>query len=76
MPKIKPLARLADNLLGGELASFIDSRRDEGKSWDTIAKELWVATGHEIDVTGVTITSWAVSLGIDTTPRQPAGDAA
>lgn len=71
-PRVKPLARLADNLLAGTLAAFIDTRRDEGKSWDTIAKDLWAATDHEIDVTGVTITNWAVSLGIDTRPRQQA----
>ena len=72
MPKTKPLARLADNLLGGTLAEFIDSRRDAGKSWDTIAKELWVATDHEIDVTGVTVTAWASSFGLETSPREKA----
>lgn len=58
MAKIKPLARLADNLLDGGLAAFIGDRRADGKSWDSIAKELWAATNHEIDVTGVTVQKW------------------
>lgn len=67
MPKIKPLARLADNLLEGRLADFIAERRVPGdgwRSWDSIAKDLWTATGQEVDVTGVTIQTWADDLGV------------
>lgn len=63
MAKAKPLARLADNLLEEGLAEFIATRRSDKKSWDTIAKELWVATGYEIDVTGVTVQNWAATEG-------------
>ncbi len=65
MAKPKPLARLADNLLEGGLADFIVARRADGKSWDTIAKELWVATDYEIDVTGVTVQKWDAHLSTD-----------
>lgn len=58
MPNLKPLARLADNLLDEGLEHFIAQRRADGKSWDTVAKELWAATNHEIDVTGVTVQKW------------------
>ena len=67
MAKTKPLARLADNLLEGRLAEFITTRRAEGKSWDSIAKELWAATDHEIDVTGVTVCAWSDAFAADAT---------
>ena len=66
MPKIRPLARLADVLLPDGLGAFVTSLRADGKSWDSIAKALYVATNHEIDVTGVTVQAWAIDLGVET----------
>lgn len=66
MPKVRPLARLADVLLPDGLGAFITAQRDEGKSWDSIAKALYVATNHEIDVTGVTVQTWAADIEANT----------
>jgi hypothetical protein len=53
-----PLFELADSALDGQLAEFIRNRRDHAASWDAIARELFVATGHRISVTGATVRNW------------------
>lgn len=52
-----PTFRLAQQLLGEDLLSFITSRK-ASMSWDRVARELWLATDREIDVTGVTVQKW------------------
>jgi hypothetical protein len=54
-----PTFRLAQQLLSDDLRTFIVSRKAEGRSWQHIARDLWLATNHEIDVTGVTVQKWA-----------------
>ena len=58
------LARLADHLLDGQLAAFIrDSRSQKPpKSWDWIARELYIRTEHQVDATGPTVQSWVDRL--------------
>lgn len=54
------MARLADHLLGEEqgLEHFVRSRRDAGRSWRLIARDLHEATDGEVDVTFETLRSW------------------
>jgi hypothetical protein len=61
MPSWTPTQRLADHILGGTLDEFVRSRRP-GRSWRLLARDLYEATGHEIDVTYVTLTSWFPDL--------------
>ena len=65
MVTLPPLARLADAVLPDGLSAYISTARDDGKSWDTISRELWADTGKSITVTGPTLRSWATSLGIE-----------
>lgn len=58
-------ARLADNLLDGHLHDLIAAERQGGTSWDRIAREIWLRTDREIDVTGLTVQTWARKLGIE-----------
>ena len=59
MATLPPLAQLADHLLEPEgLAPFIAKHRSEGRSWDWIARELWVTTDRRIDTSGVTVAVW------------------
>jgi len=50
--------RLIDNLLGGDgaLARFVTERRDEGRSWRLISRDLWASTGE--DVAYESLRSW------------------
>lgn len=59
-PTITRTQRLADLLLGdaGPLEHFIRTRRAEGRAWRLIARDLYEATDHEIDVTYETLRSW------------------
>lgn len=52
-----PTQRLADHLLGGGLEDFIRSRRPH-RSWRLIARDLYEATSHYVDVTSVTVAAW------------------
>lgn len=58
MESLPSLARLADHLLSEGLLSFMEKHRAEGRSWDWIARELWVTTSKQIDTTGVTVQGW------------------
>lgn len=64
MPSLPALAQLADHLLAdaGGLAEFIEAHRNDGLSWDRVARELWLATEHRIDTTGPTVQKWHESL--------------
>lgn len=42
----------ATDLLGTDLKVWVAERRETGRSWDSIAKELFVATDRAVDVTG------------------------
>lgn len=52
-----PLRQLADLLVDGGLDEFIRSRRPR-RSWRLIARDLYEATDHRVDVTYVTLRSW------------------
>ena len=65
MPVTSPLYGFADHLLEGSLAEKIAAWRGEGKSWDSIAKLIWAATGQKVDVSSVTVSKWARELGIE-----------
>lgn len=53
-----PWYLLAGEILGQDANDYIADLRSQGKSWDRIAKELWLATDRRIDVNGVTVKSW------------------
>lgn len=55
-----PTEKLADVLLGdqGPVEDFVRSRRAAGRSWRLIARDLYDATDHQIDVTHETVRSW------------------
>lgn len=54
----KPLSyQLAVILLDG-VDGLVSDLRDEGRSWESIARELWAVTAGKIDVTGQTVRSW------------------
>lgn len=61
---LPPLGRLADHLLPGGLGPFIAERRGRTKprSWNRIARDLWVETGGEVDATGVSVKAWSEAL--------------
>lgn len=58
MQAAPPLKRLADHLVGG-IDGWIAQRRQAGKSWRVISRELSDLTDGEIDVTYETLRSWA-----------------
>lgn len=58
VPEPSPLFRLADNLLEGQLRSFITERRAAGTSWRIISRDLYEATGRRVDVTYETLRTW------------------
>ena len=62
-----PLLRaLVDRALGDGLCDFLQSRRDAGDSYRTIAAQL--SDDHKIDVTGETVRVWCRELGIAAAP--------
>lgn len=58
--KTTPVQRLATILLGdeGPLEPWVRSRRGQGLSWRTIARQLYDATNGEIDVAVETLRGW------------------
>lgn len=71
-PTLSTALRFADYLLGGKLAEFISERRHQEKpaSWQQISRDLRNATAGEVDVTDVTVTNWARTLGVADPPEQ------
>lgn len=59
-------ARLADHLLPGGLAQLIADERAKGSSFETIAKEIERATDRQVEVSSVSVMSWASMLGFPT----------
>lgn len=53
-----PTRRLADLLLEDGLEAFVRERRAKGRSWRLISRDIWEATGGELDVTYETLRSW------------------
>lgn len=55
-----PTERLADVLLGeaGPLDRFVRRRREAGRSWRLVARDLYEATNGEVDVTYQTLRTW------------------
>lgn len=53
-----PTQRLADLLLPTTLSDFVQARRDTGRSWRLIARDLHEQTGGQIDVTAETLRGW------------------
>lgn len=52
-----PKRQLADLLLDG-LDAFVADRRDQGRGWRLIARDIWQATNGRVDVTHETLRSW------------------
>jgi hypothetical protein len=57
--------RLADRILEGGLAGYIREQRSAERSWDWMARDLWVRTEREIDINGQTIKRWAELLELE-----------
>lgn len=53
-----PTQRLATMILGRDLGTFVAERRANRRAWRYIARDLYEATGGEIDVTYETLRSW------------------
>ncbi len=51
---------LVDRLVPGGIRAFMAARREQGDSYETIARAL--ETEHQITVTGQTVRMWAVQL--------------
>lgn len=50
--------RLADTLIEGGLDDFVRTRRDQGKSWRLVARDLFDQTDGAVDITDQTLRSW------------------
>lgn len=68
-------ARLADHLIPGGLRQLIEDERAKGSSFESIARSIYTATDGGVEVSGVSVRSWALMLGFDTT-RVPSDKAA
>ena len=53
-----PTQRLASLILQHPVDEWITDRRDEGRSWRLIARDLLAATDGQIDVTAETLRGW------------------
>lgn len=54
-----PTFRLIDHILEGRLEEFVTTRRDAGRSWRLIARDVREATG--VDVTFETVRGWFIT---------------
>ncbi len=50
--------RLATVLLGRDVREFIAEKRATGRSWRYVARDLYDATGGQVDVTYETLRQW------------------
>ena len=55
-----PNMKLASILLGQDVREWIAGRRNDGRSWRLISRDLYEATNKQVDVTHEAIRSWAV----------------
>ncbi len=53
---------MADRMAEGTLAARLTAMRGTGDSWETIARVLY--DEHGIEVTGQTLRTWGVELGL------------
>lgn len=53
-----PTRRLADLLVPGGIDSFVADRRAGGRAWRLISRDIWEATGGELDITYETLRAW------------------
>lgn len=60
MRRPTPLRRFADHCLGGagSLDQLVEEQRGLGRSWEGIAREVWVRTDHVVEVSGQTLQQW------------------
>lgn len=58
MPTQTPTQRLASILLGRPLGGWIEERRNQGRSWRLIARDLYEATNAQVDVSHETLRLW------------------
>lgn len=52
--------RLADTLLDGRLDAYVKERRDAGRSWRLISRDIFDEI--HLDITDVTLRSWYPAL--------------
>lgn len=71
-----PLRQLADFLLRekGGLEDFVQRRRADGRSWRVIARDLYLATEGQADVSNETLRGWFPELD-ETAPAASDSDA-
>lgn len=55
----------ANLLIPGGIDAFVLTRRDEGKGWRVVARELWLTTGGEVDLTHETLRRWYDANGTE-----------
>lgn len=53
-----PTQRLASLLLGTDVRDFIAEKRTAGRPWRFITRDLYEATGGQVDVTHETLRQW------------------
>lgn len=70
MARTKASLRMADRLTGGTLAEEIAKYRKVEAPWTAIAAHLFQQYG--VEVTGPTLRTWAVELGVDDGPAEVA----
>lgn len=56
--RLTPTQRLADLLLPTTLSDFVRERREGGRSWRLIARDLHDQTSGQVDVTAETLRNW------------------
>lgn len=58
--RVTATQRLATHLLGRDVRDFIAERRAENRAWRYIARDLYNATGGQVDVTYETLRQWSI----------------
>lgn len=53
-----PTRRLADFIVPGGLDAYVAQHRGRGDSWQRIARDLYLDTDGELDITFQTLASW------------------
>lgn len=59
MDTLTPSQKLAGMLLGRPVKDYIRERRDLGRSWRLVARDLYDATNGQIDITYQAAKNWA-----------------
>lgn len=63
--------RLAGIILGQPVVEFLGKSRAQNRSWRLIARDLYEATGGQIDVTPQTLRNWEHGSKQDCLTRTP-----